>query len=272
MDAIKRAYSTLLPVVLFCIFGVPLATFAADTVEAVDEGSTGLDVYVNFNRLGLKQHNQTVVGTTTLGYGFVQGTSAYLGTAVQLGQGGSEENGQLGGGFISTLLETDHCDIDLIFEVRFLGPKWTDFQVEPSFEFNADMDPKMRTLGFYLRSGFSVQMQDLLMLEQHAAGHEDTGSGLVATAGIYYFIGKMHQLFLEHDLDFTSSQFVEKPVLNESGIALGCNVAVTRFLELISQVYIELPLDQQQVPCLSVSLGLVINSSQHAELPRSLGP
>ncbi|MCP4676246.1 MAG: hypothetical protein GY854_12200 [Deltaproteobacteria bacterium] len=225
----------------------PSVSEAADTVETWDKGATDLDFYLGFDGIGLDKYEKSIYGDIMLGYGLIDRFSAYLGTTLQANEYFSDGSGNVYLGVFGTPVETDHFDLDLFLDISLGGPDFNEFQVAPSIELNLDLDPEMRTFGFYIRAGSPIYGHDLTTEEEPDIPRYETTLHIETTIGAYYTIVERHQIFGEYDMGFHPNPIEEEHTVDVGGVALGYNVTLSDAIELINQVYLDIPQDGEDI-------------------------
>lgn len=245
---------------VFCLtllFAAALArpARASDTTETFDPGATDIELYATADGLGRAAAERAFSADLVLGYGVMERLSAYLGTTLlgdgTLGSGAAQPFL----GVYGTPLETDHIDIDL-----FLGLAVADgsLHVAPAFELNLDSDPTLLGWGLYLRGGVDLSNR---RLPAHTHDGEQLLSGLAwsadATLGAYWTVHERHQLLLELDAAFQLAPGPDERAAELGGVALGYNVGVHEAIELITQVWLDLPQEPAEPPALAATAGFI---------------
>lgn len=218
---------------------------AADTVETWARGATDVDFYLGAEGLGAGQ--KSFFADVMVGYGLLDRLGIFIGSALRGSDTLEDGEAEVYGGLFATLLDTRHVDFDLMFEVRGGGPAMSRLQLRPGFELNLDADPQMASWGFYLRGGLPLYDRDLLSSGHPQHGHDLSGVHLELTVGAYYRLGANHQLLLEHDLELRPQAGADDPRVGVGGIALGYNLQLDDTLELVSQLYVDLPQAGEQL-------------------------
>ena len=214
---------------------------AADTIEHWDIGATNVDFYVGYDGMGLPAAERVLWGNIMYGYGIVDRLSAYL--SVTLEGDGEFANGALGTnlGVYGTPVETNHVDLDLFLDFGLGGDDV--LEIRPSFELNLDTVNDLRQFGVYLRSGVLVSARGLAGQPKGQTAY-GIALDLEATLGMYWTVAPDHQLLAEVDLSYA---FMEQGDANTrfdfGGVALGYNVFLHKQVEMINQVYLDIPQD-----------------------------
>lgn len=193
---------------------------ASDTVETWDVGATDVDFYVG--------HDGVAFGDIMLGYGVAPRLSAYLGTTL------SDGETAIYLGVFGTPIDTDHFDLDLFLGMTNGGPGLSQFELAPAIELNLDLDPDMRSWGAYLRAHLPVHGRPTTDATA-ATMAADATYHVAPTVGVYRSLGERHQLLLEYSVDF------HPDAVEVGGLAFGYNVAITDGLELINEIYVDIP-------------------------------
>lgn len=175
----------------------PTLARAADTIEEYEPGQVAFELGFSgeYLRAGMKDgaHNALFMSDIVLGYGITRYLSAQvmmkffsdgrLGTPLNVERMGSV--GLFGAKLISTVVDTDMIDLDLMFGF--------DGTATPGFELNFDFAPMM---GAYLRASMPLYGVDKDDAEE---GDSLTGLSmdLLLEPGFYVKLREGHQLFLE---------------------------------------------------------------------------
>ncbi len=243
-----------LSTLLALLVGRPTLTWAADTVETVDAGATDVNIHAGFDGIGQESANRTTHMNITLGYGIVDRFSAYLGTTLQ--GNGVFCDGQAGIyiGVLGTPVDTDHFDLDLFLETSVGGPGMSEFQLSPSLELNFDLEQEMKSWGLYLRVSMPIYSRAIGSHVPDATEHIRTFS-VSLNPGMYLTIADRHKILLEYDMAF-HRWAPNKYYVDVGGVALGYNVEITKRIELIHQVYVDIP-QQDESTTLGLMVGLI---------------
>lgn len=247
--------------VVLAVAGLSAIAHAADTVEAWDKGAADLDIYMLMEGVGHDVSSQAVAGDVMVGWGLADRFCAHLNTTMQAD--GNLMNGGtvLGIGVFGTPIESDHVDLDLFLDVRSGGEGMGALEVEPSFELNWDAAPDLAAWGFYLRSGLAVAGREN---PDKASGHERYAD-IGMTVGSYWSLDARRQLLIEYDAAWHDHAGDAGSGFETGGLALGYNVFLHDTLELINQVRVDLPQDDERTG-VGFMVGLI------ATLPGGLQP
>jgi hypothetical protein len=208
---------------------------AADTVETWDVGATDVDFYLGFDGIGPDEDARSMYGDIMLGYGLVHGLSAYIGATLSANDHFADGNADVYLGVFGTPVETDHFDLDLFLDVGAGGDGFDDFAVTPSTEINFDLDPDLGSWGLYLRMGVPVYGEP----DEDDPGEHVRAFDVELNPGTYFTLGRGHQLLLEYDMSFHPRH--EAHTTHVGGVALGYNVVLAEPIELINQIYVDIP-------------------------------
>jgi hypothetical protein len=125
--------------------------------------------------------------------------------------------------------------------------------VGPGFELNLDADPDMLSWGGYLRGS--------LDLSNRRADPDGGGGGLAwgldATLGAYWMVREGHQLLLELDAAVALNPAAGERTMELGGLALGYNVGVHEAIELVTQVWFDLPQTPDEPFAAAVTAGFI---------------
>lgn len=219
------------------------SAWAADTVEPLDVGFSDAEFYVGVDGLGTVA-DKTLYGQLALGVGLTERLSLIFGATLA----GTHH---LDGGTVGlalnlygNVLDTNHVDLDLFFDVSAGGDGFSEFSLGPSFELNVDLDKDMQGLGFYLRGGVPLTGMKLDPVDPTNADEAPRYKTIVnieTTLGAYYRIKGDHQLLLEFDMAFNPDPAADERGAVVGGLAFGYNVAIHDAIEMINQVYLDIP-------------------------------
>jgi hypothetical protein len=219
--------------------GAPCPARAADTVETWDVGATDVEFYSGMNGVGLKRAQGSLFGDLMLGYGLVERLSAYVGQRLTGNKFFTGGTGTTYLGLFGTAVDTRHFDLDLFLGFDLGGPGYRELGVTPMVELNFDVDPNRHSWGAYVRVGLRLHGQNATGDDVHPRW--ETYTTLCAVLGTYYNIARRHQLLLEGDVAWRPLRAPGERELELGGIALGYNVILNDRIELINQVYIDIP-------------------------------
>ncbi|RLB58308.1 MAG: hypothetical protein DRI34_05260 [Deltaproteobacteria bacterium] len=224
-------------VIIFLVLAVD--TRAADTVETWAVGASDVEFYLSAEGLGRALDERRLQSSLLAGYGLTERLSAFLGMAARGDGALASAEASLSLGLFGTLVESAHFDLDLFLEASVGGPALSRFQLLPALEINLDHHPGQQTCGAYLRLGLPVHGQRRGG-DPAAPGEHQTVYALLLNPGIYVTVAAGHQLLLEYDMSFHSAE-ADEHSLDIGGVALGYNVVLTERLELITQLYLDIP-------------------------------
>ena len=228
----------------------------ADTVETWDIGATDVDFYVGFDGIGLEKYEKSVYGDIMLGYGLIDRFSAYVGAALQGNEFFADGEACIYLGIFGTPVETKHFDFDLFLDFAAGGKGMRDFQVAPALEINFDIDPDMRSWGLYLRTAFPVGGSEASAPGGESSVDYDTVFHIEPVIGMYCTIAEKHQILLELDLAVHPLAGGDERTAEVGGFALGYNVTLCDAIEMINEVYVDIPQGREK-PSLNIMTGLI---------------
>ncbi len=256
------------------------AVYAADTTETFDPGASDFEFYAGVDGIGKGKYEKTVSAEALLGYGLMERFSGYLAAGGEANERFGDGAGWVGLGIFGTPVDTDHFDLDLMLDAGFGA---SDFSLAPSLELNIDLDPEMRTWGMYVRVSENFmgrdETPDAEPGEIDCESVYDTQSGgrtivcaqqpdetadpkfelapvTGVTVGTYYTISEKHQLLLEYDMAFANNPAKDEEDTEIGGVALGYNVVLSDSIEMINQLFFDIPQDGEDFS-LGISLGIV---------------
>ena len=229
----------------------------ADTVEPFDVGATDFELYTGMDGLGLGRYQKTVYGDIVLGYGITPRLSGYFGTTLFANEYFASGGTAFALGGYGNVIDTHHFDVDLFLDFSGGGG---DFAVTPSLELNLDADPEMRSVGTYLRLGVPVYgrektgtaTEDVLSPEPEF----EVATQIECTLGAYATLGEAHQLLMEFDSVIRPDAIEDELDFEVGGLAVGYNVMITDNLELINQIFLDIPQKDEKFS-IGVSTGIL---------------
>lgn len=244
---IGQAARSMLIALTLATFALGAPARAADTVETWAVGATDVDYYVGADGLRGSRLERTVYTDLMLGYGLVEGLSAYLGICMEGNGYLTTGTPALYTGLFGTVVEADHVDFDLFLDVAAGGPGLSELALTPAFELNFDLDPDMLSWGAYLRFGFPLIGQSEPVADDPEALSHDTLVHFEPVLGTYWTPRAGHQILLEVDALMHATPSKGERRVDLGGVALGYNVGLGDAIELITQLQIDVPLGDESV-------------------------
>ena len=210
--------------ILFLMLGGISISWGADTTETYDPGASDFEFFTGFH--GLSQEEKKINSEVVLGFGFNPVFSGYLGTSSESNQNlnSSATENSINFGLIMTLFNSENFDLDLMLDVQ----SFNSLSFTPALELNFDLEDDLNLAGFYLK------------VEEEITGSENENKRLyntVLTKGLYFTVSQDLQLLTEFDWSYDHDQS-EK---NVGGVALGVNWRFSDSIELINQIYFDIP-------------------------------
>ncbi|MBN2530434.1 MAG: hypothetical protein JXR76_28870 [Deltaproteobacteria bacterium] len=225
----------------FCSVITPNA-HGADTVEPFDIGATDFEMYIGMDGFGLEKYEKTVFSEVVLGYGILERMSAYFSTSLAANEYFADGTVGFAFGIYGNVVDTHHFDVDLFLD--FSGTIG-DFAVTPALELNVDADPQMGSVGLYLRTGAPLFGRDVALADALEPDYE-LATQIDGTLGFYATLGEAHQLLLEFDGALRPAALKDEYKVEMGGAAVGYNVMLADNLELINQVVVDIPNDDEE--------------------------
>jgi len=233
------------------------SAFCLDTLEPFDIGVSDFEGYFSYYGAGKHEPDRGFNAEFLLGVGILERFSGQI-------FGGGESNEHLtdatafiGLGIFGTPVDTDHFDLDLGVNFSFgnlgasgegpAGHAQAEFVVEPFLELNLDSDPEMNGCGLFLVVACALTGEDSSYYpsgeppDEIRAFQIKPGTGLLL--GGYWRPAERHQLLLGFDTLFHHNASEGERVTEIGGVSLGYNVVVADPLELITEVYLDIPQD-----------------------------
>lgn len=224
---------------------------AADTVETWEVGATDVDFYLGFDGIGPDEDARNMYGDIMLGYGLVERFSAYVGATLSANDHFADGNADVYLGVFGTPVDTEHFDLDVFLNVGAGGDGFDDFSITPSTELNFDLDQDMSRWGFYVRAGVPIYGEP----DEDAPGEHVRAFDVELNPGTYFTLGRGHQLLLEFDVAFHPR--AEEHNADIGGVAVGYNVTLADPIELITQVYVDIP-QREETAAVGVMTGIIV--------------
>jgi hypothetical protein len=220
---------------------------ACDTVETWDPGATDAESYLGVDGIDQRPADRAFYRDVVLGYGLLDRLSAFLGAGSE-GNGALEnDEAHLSLGVFGTPVHADHFNLDLLLTVGASGPGLSQLSVTPALEANLNLSPDMRSWGVYLRLG--VPISGGIAASDGSAGDESgTQVSLAVNPGMYLTLGGRHQVLLEYHTTLHPR--------DAGALALGYNVKLNDWIELISEVSMGLP-DQGSPSSFGCTFGFI---------------
>lgn len=219
--------------------------YAADTTETFDRGASDAELYFGYDGVGLKNTERMINSEFVVGFGLLERLSVYITAGLEATDQFSNAAGALNFGLFGTPIDKDHFDLDLFFNLGVGGEGFSEFQATPSLELNLDHDPEHRTFGFYLRGGVPIYGRELAVTDPEQEPSSQVTAHLESTAGAYYTLTDGHQLLLEYDMGFRPDPAEDEHAAEIGGLTLGYNIGLGDYIELINQVFLDIPQDNE---------------------------
>ncbi len=220
---------------------------AADTVETFDPGLSNVELYAGFAGMGRSRAEQVASAGTCAGFGVTPGLSLYLAPSFAADGYLVGARAELALGGFGTPVDTSHFDVDVGLGVAhgggaLAGSHW--------FELNLDLEPDLALAGVYLRGGLDV------CGEEDEDGRSTTRLGANTTIGAYVTIAERHQVLVELDGSWDSSDDTVGLPLQPGEAHVGYNFELLSNLELVHDIGVDIPRGDDQASY-SLCLGLI---------------
>lgn len=219
---------------------------ALDTTEVFDPGPTNAELHMGYGGVGRAPTDRELSKELVFGYGLSNRASAYLATCLAVDQATFARETALCFGMLSTAVDTDHFDVDLMLDVEAAGNGLDALGLAPGIELNFDRDPGMSGWGLYVRSAF---------VSTHPGSGLERLQDLVVNPGAYLRVSDRFEVLVEYDAVWGLGVGRDRTG-DATGLAIGLNTFVSPAIELISQVHRTSPVESEQATW-SVGLGLV---------------
>ncbi len=229
---------------------------ALDTLEPFDIGVTDFEGYFAYIGAGKEELERGFNAEFLLGIGILSRLSGQLYGGADSNENLSEALGFFGFGIFGTPVDTNHFDLDLgvNFTIGNLGAAGdgpaghaqAEFTVEPYLEMNLDSDPDMSGYGLFLVVEATLGGQDNSYIPPGTSPADEIrafrltpGTGFLIAG--YWRPAERHELLLGYDMYFNYNASAGERVTDVGGISLGYNVILLDPLELITEVYFDIP-------------------------------
>lgn len=219
--------------------------WAADTTETFDRGATDFEFYMGMDGIGLDKYDKAFSGEVVLGYGFIESFSGYLSVSGEANEYFADGRVGTAFGIYGTPVDTDHFDLDLFLDVS-ISPGELAFT--PALEMNVDLVPDLARWGTYLRVEEILAGRDESTEDDPSTPAVDESKTRYAfasmtafTLGSYWTVVQNHQLLLEYDMALPNNPLEGEKNLDIGGVSLGYNVLFNGSIEMINQVYFDIP-------------------------------
>lgn len=223
------------PLALLAFFCTASFAHAADTTEPFDKGAVDAELY-----LGVADPDTAAGQLATdlvFGYGLTKRLSLTVAVTFEQALREQTRNSHVHLGGLFNLFDTTHVDLDLQFCSHVGGAAFDSWQVVPGFELNIDSDDQRGGVGLYLRAGVAFGSHP----EATEGVHRVLFSWeLPLTTGAYWTVARGHQLLLEADMGLMPQSDAPRR-FNLGGVAVGYNLELTSWLELINQLHVDVP-------------------------------
>lgn len=233
------------------------SAFACDTLELFDPGVSDFEFYLSYLGACKDEPERGIGAEVLLGIGINSWLSGQIYASGEGNEALSEGTGAFGFGIFSTPLDTDHFDFDIGLNatVSGLGPgeespaghSQAEFSLTPFIELNLDSDPDMNGYGFYVVVEETLGGRDESFIDNLAQEIRSftLTPGTALTLGSYYTVREGQQVFLCYDMAFNHRNGEGERKTEVGGIALGYNGMLTEELEIISEVWFDIPQDEE---------------------------
>jgi hypothetical protein len=239
----------------------PDALYAADTIEVFNPGGfTDFEFYLSYGGIGLPKEERAATPEWLAGASLTDSLSTYIAGSYSFSEA-FFALGQVGVnlGVFGTPIDTDHFDLDLMFDVGFLGATTSSFIFTPGIELNYDTSPDMDGFGLYLRlepgwSNEKTEAPSALTTIRSDTESEEIVDGawcgtldseqtlIVATTPAFYWVFLPDQQFLaEFNFHWQASADQGERLIHIGGLTLGYNLTINDSIELINQVFFDFP-------------------------------
>jgi hypothetical protein len=234
---------------LVALLSVSILTWASpgralDTLETYEPGGlTHFEPRVRYQGIGRGRAERTLSVLSLLGVGINDWFSGYYYVrGDKLDEYFSDGETAHGFGGFASPLDTYHFDLDLELGLDLASSG--DLLVTPGFELNVDAHPDLSSFGLFLIG--TAQFGGHSGSEDGAVGARHTLC-LGLDIGAYVTFAARHQLLVQYDTSVPVNPEAGERDMEVGGLALGYNVKVHDQIELIHEVLLDIPQDQEAV-------------------------
>jgi hypothetical protein len=243
--------------------------WSADTTEQFDKGLSDAEMHTSYWGIGNAESERGVGAEFVLGAGVTDWLSVNLATCAQANDSFAEGTGSTSFGIFTTPVDTEHFDLDYAFGVSLCnlasgkpGPAdhmAGEFSLEFYIELNLDSSDDMDGYGFYLgitevRTG--IDESEIDMNGEEIRKFIDA-SFTELVGGVYITVAEGQQLFLAYDWFYNHGDVDYDHATGIGGVALGYNFCITDNVEIISEIYYDLPQDDDEDPGTAITIGFI---------------
>jgi hypothetical protein len=248
-----RRVNPFIPSVLL-VFGVTPSARAVDTLETYEPGGlTRFEAYLGYTGLGKRQSSRRLTASYLLGVGITDAFSAYHFGGGEFSTTLTEGEGTQGFGLLVTPLDTYHFDLDLVLDASAVGGDR--LVIAPGLELNVDAQPDMSSFGLFVRAYARVSGES--SVGEDGAVEARRRLDFPAAIGAYNTFGEVHQVLVRYDATVIADPGPEQRDLEVGGLSVGYNLTLDERLELIHEVSLDVPEDDEEIG-VGFSLGLVV--------------
>lgn len=222
----------------------------ADTVETWEVGAGNFELFSEFQGVGSTAPDQGVASAMLMGWGVANRFSAFAATGVSAAGNLSSAEAEIVLGAFGTPYDSDHLDFDLGLDMIASGPGLKEALIVPAFEINLDRTPDLSSVGLYLRGAAEIAGGEFGGDEVHR--HVD----LAFTLGSYFTLSPSQQILLQYNLTVHDEPEPGIPDVERGALALGYNAMLSDILELVSEVWLDIPQDDEDAH-LGLKVGII---------------
>ncbi len=232
------------------------SALAGDTLELFEIGATDFEFLISYNGIGKEQRERGFGGKLLLGYGLTDWLSGKLVVGAEGNENFMEGTGGFTFGIFSTPLDTEHADLDLGLDIGLdglepggAGPAehfTAGFAFTPYLELNLDSLGDMGEMGGH--GAYLVLSEVLTGRDESRADGQEGGESIFKTTphtdltlGAYYSVAEGRQLFISYNMIFNHRNAEDEHKTEVGGVALGYNFFVAERLEIITEVFFDIP-------------------------------
>lgn len=244
---------------LICVAHAAPAS-AVDTNETIDSGATYYEFSTGWTGLQKPLIQQQIYAGSAIAYGLTDKLTGYLAMSGQANAYFGDGFGRTGFGLMATVYNTDHVSVDAMIDAGMggVGPQpllfhpardlTTGFALTPGVEINYDHDDEMNDWGLFTVLQQALTGRTTVVYTDEFVERVTYAFApylQMALGGYITTVADKKQWLLELDFRWRQNPTTSQDALVWSGLGLGYNHMVNEELELATEVYVNMPVDNE---------------------------
>ena len=242
------------------VFLAAASALAVDTNETIDSGATYYEFFMGWSGLQKPMIQQQAYAGGAIAYGLTDTVTGYLALSGQSNAYFGDGFGRTGFGLMATVFNSDHISVDLMLDAGMGGvgaqpllfhparDLTTGFAVTPGVEINYDHEEEMNDWGVF------TVLQEALTGRTAVAYTDEFVERVTyafapymqwALGGYMTTVADKEQWLLEIDFRWRQNPTSSQDALIWTGLGLGYNRMLNEELELATEVYVSMPVDNE---------------------------